>query len=53
MFVSHSHEEVDIGAMSNKQVDMLGKLGTTTLPKVPKLLQTLHSKEDSVLHYLH
>ena len=47
-----SRELVEIGAMSNEQVDMLGKLGITTLPKVPKLLQTLHPKEGCVLHYL-
>ena len=29
---------------------MLGKLGITTLPKVTKLLQTLHPKKDYVLH---
>ena len=39
-------EVVDIGAMSNEQVDMLGKLGITTLPKVPKLLQTLFRQSD-------
>ena len=38
-----SREVLDIGAMSNEQVDMLEKLGITALPKVPKLLQTLHS----------
>ena len=47
-----SREVVDIGAMSNELVDMLGKLRITTLPKVPKLLQTLHPKEGYVLHYL-
>ena len=38
--------------MSNEQVDTLGKLGITALPKVPKLLQTLHTKEGYVSHYL-
>ena len=38
--------------MSNEQVDMLGKLGITTLPIVPKFLQTLHPKQGYVLHYL-
>ena len=47
-----SREVVGIGVMSNEQVDMLGKLGITTLPKVPKRLQTLHPKEDYVLHYI-
>ena len=47
-----SREVVDIGAMSNEQVDMLGKLRITTLPKVPKLLQALHPKEGYILHYL-
>ena len=47
-----SREVVVIGAMSNEQVDKLGKLGITTLPNVPKLLQTLHPKEGCVLHYL-
>ena len=40
-----SREVKDMGAMGNEQVDMLGKLGIPTLPKVPKLLQTLHPKE--------
>ena len=47
-----SLEVVDNGAMSNEKVDILGKLGITTLPKVPKLLQTLHPKEGFVLLYL-
>ena len=47
-----SREVVDIGAMSNEQVDMLGKFGITTLSKVLKLLQTLHPKEGYILHYL-
>ena len=47
-----SREVVDIGAMSNEQVDLLGKLGITILPKVPKLLQILHSKVGYVLNYL-
>ena len=47
-----SREEVGIGAMSNEQVDILGKLGITTLPKMRKLLQIFHSKEGYVLHYL-
>ena len=49
--LARSREVVDIGAMSNEQVDMLGKSGIPTLPKVPKLVQTLHSKEGYVLHY--
>ena len=44
--IASSREVVDIGAMSNEQVDMLGKLGITTLPKVPKLLQTLFRQSD-------
>ena len=47
-----SREVVDIGAMSNEQVDILVNLGINTLPKMPKLLQTLHPKECYVLHYL-
>ena len=47
-----SHEVVEIGAMSNEQIDMLGTLGITTLPKVPKFLQPLHPKEGYVFHYL-
>ena len=41
--------------MSNEQVDMCGKLRTITLPKVPKvpkLLQTLITKEGYASHYL-
>ena len=41
-----SREVVDIGEMSNEQVEWLGNLGINTLPKVPKRLQSLHSKED-------
>ena len=48
-----SLEVLDIGAMRNDSVVMLGKLlGITTLRKVPKLLQTLHPKEGYVLLYL-
>ena len=47
-----SREVVDICALCNEQVDMLGNLGITLLPKVPKLLQTFHPKEGLVLHYL-
>ena len=47
-----SQEVLDIGARRNEQVDMLGKLGINTPPKVPKLPQTLHPKEGYVLHYL-
>ena len=38
-----SREVVDIGEMSNEQVELLGNLGINTLPK---RLQSLHSKED-------
>ena len=31
---------------------MLGEMGVTSLPKVPKLVQTLDPKEGYVLHYL-
>ena len=48
---SPSRELVDIDAMSNERVDMFGKLRITTLPEVPKLLQTLHPKDGYVLHY--
>ena len=41
-----------LGAMSNEQVDILVNLGITTLPKVPKLLQTLRPKECYVLPYI-
>ena len=46
-----SREVVQIGAMSNKQVDLLGSLDITALPKVPKLPQNLFLKNCYVLQY--
>ena len=38
--------------LSNEQTQMLGEMGVTTLPKAPKLVQTLDPKEGYVLNYL-
>ena len=47
-----SKEIVQITELSTDQVDMMGKLVITSLPKVPKLIQSLQEKSGYVLHYL-
>ena len=39
-----SKEIVQITDLSTDQVEMMGKLGITSLPKVPKLIQSLQKK---------
>ena len=47
-----SREVIGTDQLSNEQIQMLGEMGVTSLPKVPKLVQTLDPKEGYVLHYL-
>ena len=47
--LASSLEVVDINAIGNERVDIIGNLGIITLTKVPKLLQSLHPKDDYVL----
>ena len=47
-----SREVIGADKLSNEQIQMLGEMGVTSLPKVPKLVQTLDPKEGYVLHYL-
>ena len=47
-----SEEIVQITDLSTDQVEIMVKLGITSLPKVPKLLQSLQDKPGYVLHYL-
>ena len=47
-----SREVIGTDKLSNEQIQMLGEMGVTSLPKVPKLVQTLDPKEGYVLHYL-
>ena len=47
-----SREVIGTDKLSNEQIQMLGEMGVTSLPKVPKLVQTLDPKEGYLLHYL-
>ena len=47
-----SREVIGRDKLNNEQIQMLGEMGVTSLPKVPKLVQTLDPKEEYVLHYL-
>ena len=47
-----SKESVQITDLSTDQVEIDGKLGITSLPKVPKLIQSLQKKSGYILHYL-
>ena len=47
-----SKEIVQITDLSTDQVEMMGKLGITSLPKVPKPIQSLQKKSGYILHYL-
>ena len=47
-----SREVIGMNKLSNEQTQMLGEMGVTPLPKVPKLVQTLDPKEGYALHYL-
>ena len=47
-----SREVIATDKLSNEQIQMLGEMGVTSLPKVSKLVQTLDPKEGYVLHYL-
>ena len=47
-----SKESVQITDFSTDQVEIDGKLGITSLPKVPTLIQSLQKKSGNILHYL-
>ena len=47
-----SKEIVQITDLSTDQVEMMGKLGITSLPKVPQLIQSLQKKSGYILHFL-
>ena len=47
-----SKEVVEMSDLSTNQVKMVGGRAITSLPKVPKLIQSLQRKEGYVLHYL-
>ena len=47
-----SREVIGTDKLSNEQIQMLGEMGVTSLPKVQKLIQTLDPKEGYVLHYV-
>ena len=47
-----SREVIGTDTLSYDQIQMLGEMRVTSLPKVPKLVQTLDPKEGYVLHYL-
>ena len=47
-----SREVIVMDKLRNAQIQMLGEIGVTSLPKKPKLVQTLDPKEGYVLHYL-
>ena len=46
-----SREVIGMNKLSNEQTQMLGEMGVTSLPNVPKLVQTLDTKEGYFLHY--
>ena len=47
-----SHEVIGMDNLNNEQIQMLGEIGVTSLPKATKLSQTLDPMEGYVLHYL-
>ena len=47
-----SKEIVELSALGMNQVQMLGEMAITSLPKVPKLVQSLQRKVSYVLDYL-
>ena len=50
--IAPTKEVVTRDMLSTDQIEMLARLNVRTLPKVPKLLQTLNPKHKYVLHYL-
>ena len=50
--LSPSREVIGMDKVSNEQIHMLAEMRVTSLPKVPKLVQTLDPEEGYVLHYL-